>query len=185
MRAERLPHRIWEPACGPGAIVKVLREAGHEVIASDIKDYGCPNSTTADFLTTTRAPDDCLLALTNPPFRRINEFIVHGLKLVPRVIVLARLALLESEKRAPLFANGHLLRVHCFVDRVPKMHQREYEGRRNDSNAIAFAWFVFDAFPSARQQPALLDWIWADPTELTASEPNPPSLKDQRAGGAS
>ena len=35
LRVERLPHRIWEPACGPGAIVKVLRAAGHDVVAAD------------------------------------------------------------------------------------------------------------------------------------------------------
>jgi ParB-like nuclease domain len=37
---EKLPRRLWEPACGPGAIVRVLRAAGHEVLASDLVDYG-------------------------------------------------------------------------------------------------------------------------------------------------
>jgi hypothetical protein len=27
MRVEHLPLRVWEPACGPGAIVRVLRES--------------------------------------------------------------------------------------------------------------------------------------------------------------
>jgi hypothetical protein len=42
LRVEHLPHRIWEPACGRGAIVNVLRSAGHSVVASDIADYGVP-----------------------------------------------------------------------------------------------------------------------------------------------
>src|SRR5262249_58394798 len=29
LREERLPHRLWEPACGRGAIVRPLRAAGH------------------------------------------------------------------------------------------------------------------------------------------------------------
>jgi len=29
----RFPRTIWEPACGTGAIVRVLRDAGHRVIA--------------------------------------------------------------------------------------------------------------------------------------------------------
>ena len=36
LRAEKLPHFLWEPACGPGAIVNVLRGAGHTVLASDL-----------------------------------------------------------------------------------------------------------------------------------------------------
>ena len=39
-----LPHRIWEPACGTGNIVEVLRAAGHEVVATDLNDRGCPDS---------------------------------------------------------------------------------------------------------------------------------------------
>src|SRR5262249_58723087 len=42
LRAERLPRQIWKPACGRGAIVSVLRAHGHEVVASDIADYGLP-----------------------------------------------------------------------------------------------------------------------------------------------
>src|SRR6516162_8818181 len=54
LRVERLPHRIWEPAAGRGAIVRVLlRRAGHAVIASDVADYGFPLDFVRDFLTET------------------------------------------------------------------------------------------------------------------------------------
>ena len=33
---ERIPQHVWEPACGPGAIVRELRAVGHSVFASDI-----------------------------------------------------------------------------------------------------------------------------------------------------
>src|SRR3954467_12228483 len=35
LTVEKLPRRIWEPACGTGNIVKVLRRAGHDVLATD------------------------------------------------------------------------------------------------------------------------------------------------------
>jgi hypothetical protein len=41
LKVEPLPRVIWEPACGPGNIVNVLRSAGHRVYASDLVNYGC------------------------------------------------------------------------------------------------------------------------------------------------
>ena len=58
LAVEKLPHWLWEPACGPGAIVTVLRAAGHAVIASDIVDYGFRLHFRRDFLETTTAPSD-------------------------------------------------------------------------------------------------------------------------------
>ena len=50
---EMLPSLVWEPACGPGAIVAVLR---HTVIATDLNDWGCPDSEAGhDFLVERRA----------------------------------------------------------------------------------------------------------------------------------
>lgn len=40
LAAERFNGSIWEPACGQGHISKVLAEAGHEVISTDLVDYG-------------------------------------------------------------------------------------------------------------------------------------------------
>ena len=42
LKRETLPPVVWEPACGPGAIVSVVRAAGHTVIATDLNDWGCP-----------------------------------------------------------------------------------------------------------------------------------------------
>jgi hypothetical protein len=41
LERETLPSVVWEPACGPGAIVSVLRAASH--IATDLNDRGCPD----------------------------------------------------------------------------------------------------------------------------------------------
>jgi hypothetical protein len=57
LRVEQLPARIWEPAAGHGSIVRVLRDAGHNVITSDIHDYGGLDFV-RDFLTETKMPTD-------------------------------------------------------------------------------------------------------------------------------
>jgi hypothetical protein len=102
MRAESLQEVIWEPACGPGRIVNVLRGAGHKVYATDLVDYGCPDSEVRiDFLME-RHPSVYVGAIvTNPPFKIANEFVAHALKLdIPKVVMLLRLAFLESEAEA-------------------------------------------------------------------------------------
>ena len=96
LRVEKLDHWIWECSAGRGAIAHVLRGAGHAVIASDIIEYDdFKLHFTGDFLRMTKAPVRCEIIVTNPPFKIINEFVAHALDLCPRVIMLARLALLE------------------------------------------------------------------------------------------
>jgi hypothetical protein len=147
LRAESLPHRIWEPACGRGAIVNVLRAAGHEVVASDLVDYGvpvtCPGYLNVDFLMERRAPEGTEAIVTNPPFRLAQQFVEHALELCPRVIMLLRLAFLESERRSPILDGGHLERVHVFRRRLPMMHRDGWSGPRA-SSGMAFGWFVWN-----------------------------------------
>ena len=65
---ETLPLTIWEPAAGRGAIVKVLRAAGHTVVASDITAYDFELDFVADFLATVLPPPGCGMVVTNPPY---------------------------------------------------------------------------------------------------------------------
>jgi hypothetical protein len=144
LRAEALPHRLWEPAAGRGAIVNVLRAAGHEVLASDLVDYGDPTHfARRDFLLERKVPDGCQCIITNPPFRLANEFVEHALNLHPRVVMLLRLAFLESDRRSDILENRGLARVHVFRRRLPMMHRDAWEGPKAGS-AMAFAWFCWD-----------------------------------------
>ena len=142
MRAELLPLCVWEAAAGRSSIVNVLRDRGHRVIASDIVDYGGLDFV-ADFLTATQMPKGCGCILTNPPFQIVNRFIAHALDLSPRVIMLARLALLESVARTEILEYRNLVRVHVFRNRLPMMHRDGWDGPRA-SSAVAYAWFVWD-----------------------------------------
>src|SRR5262245_31881179 len=141
LKEEPLAGVIWEPACGPGAIVTVLRKAGYRVVATDLVDYGCPDSTGGvDFLKQQHAPEDAKTVLTNPPFMFANEFVRHALTLVPRVVMLLRLAFLEGQGRSDILDGGQLARVYVFRNRLPRNIWKGAEA----SSAMAFAWFSWN-----------------------------------------
>lgn len=140
--AVSLPPVIWEPACGPGAIVRELRAVGHEVIATDLRDYGLEDSRGGvDFLQCQSAIAPCIV--TNPPFKDAEAFVKKARELCPLVIMLLRLAFLESERRRPILDHGDLSKVLVFRKRLPMMHRDGWEGPRA-SSAMAFAWLVWD-----------------------------------------
>jgi hypothetical protein len=156
LRVENLPHYLWEPAAGRGAIVEVLRSAGHEVYASDLIDYGYPlHHGGRDFLLEPEMPDAVGAIVTNPPYMLAEEFVEHALTLSPLVVMLLRLAFLESERRCHLLEGRGLARVHVFRKRLPMMHRDGWEGKKGNSG-MAFAWFVWDC---AHTGPTTIDRI--------------------------
>jgi hypothetical protein len=144
LRAENLPTRIWEPACGPGAIVRILRASGRDVFASDLVNYESPNQDAAgwDFLMEKQIPEGIQAIVTNPPYKLAGQFAEHALELCPKVALLLRLAFLESEGRCGILDGGDLARVIVFRDRLPMMHRGNWEGPKS-TNTIAFAWFIW------------------------------------------
>ena len=138
---------IWEPACGPGSIVQALRDLDRTVIATDLVDYGLEDSRSGvDFLMETKTPfvdPDFGAIITNPPFKLAEQFVEKALELCPHVIMLLRLAFLESERRTNILEHSGLARVHVFRKRLPMMHRDGWEGNKTGSG-MAFAWFVWD-----------------------------------------
>jgi hypothetical protein len=143
LRVEQLPRRLWEPCAGRGNIVDVLRAHGHEVIGSDLIDYGRPDFFSGrDFLLEPKLPDGCEGIVTNPPFKIAAQFVEHALRLSPLVIMLLRLAFMESERRCPILEGAGLARIHVFRKRLPMMHRDGWEGRKANSG-MAFCWMVW------------------------------------------
>jgi hypothetical protein len=160
LSVEKLPLRIWEPAAGRGAIVDVLRAAGHEVVATDLIDYGVPGQAGGrDFLLETEAPAGIDCTLTNPPFRVANEFVAHALKLCSRVVILARLSFLESERRRHILENAGLARVYVFRHRIPFMHRDGWDGPKATS-AIPYAWYCWDRSHRGPATVHRISWDW-------------------------
>ena len=145
LKAENLPEVVWEPACGPGSIVRVLRATGRQVYATDLVDYESRDQDEAgwDFLLERQLPIGVQAIVTNPPFKNASAFARKAIELCPRVCMLMRLAFLEGIGRSDILDGGKLARVLVFKDRLPLMHRSGWDGNRS-TNAIAFAWFIWD-----------------------------------------
>jgi len=68
--------RVWEPACGDGALVREIRGVGIVCEASDLIDRGCPDSWLGDFFSIGQSQAPAII--TNPPFNLINARDGHG-----------------------------------------------------------------------------------------------------------
>jgi hypothetical protein len=158
---ENLPHWIWEPCAGRGAIANVLRDRGHAVVCSDLIRYDdFPLHFVGDFLLQTKAPVGCDAIVTNPQYQIATEFTRHALDLAPRAYLLLRLAFLESVHRTEILERRGLARVHVFRRRLFMMHRDGWAGPRA-SSAIPFAWFVWDRDHHGR--PTIVDRIGGRP----------------------
>jgi hypothetical protein len=157
LKVENFSGTILEPACGDGAIVNVLRSAGHRVYATDLVERGCPDSESrVDFLMEPTPSFHIGAILTNPPYALAERFVLHALTLgVPKVAMLLRLAFLESERRSAILDGGKLARVFVFKRRLPMMHREGWDGPLA-SNAMPFAWLVWS---SSHKGPAELSRI--------------------------
>lgn len=138
-----MPSGIWEPACGDGAISRVLAEAGRHVWSTDLvgRGYGFARR---DFLLEYAMPGDIGGIVTNPPFKLADDFALHALERlrVPYLAMLLRLAFLEGMARgAALFTPHPPARVWAFGKRPTLWRGDEVAGT---GGSIAYAWFVWD-----------------------------------------
>ncbi len=148
---------IWEPACGDGAISRVLEAAGHPVVSTDLVDRGYGESR-VDFLMEQR-----LLAptiITNPPFKMAEEFLEKGLALgAVKIAMLLRLAWLEGRARKTIFESTPISRVLIASKRI-QMARGGSDRGDGGGGMIAFAWFVWDVTHTG---PPTLGWFdWKD-----------------------
>lgn len=68
---------VWEPACGDGAMSRVLEAQGLRVVSTDVRATGYGR--VCDFLATAPREDGrCLPIITNPPFCLAEQFIRHA-----------------------------------------------------------------------------------------------------------
>lgn len=149
--------RIWEPACGDGAISDILHDHWTcAVVATDIVDRGCGGI--LDFLSPSAGLWGNVDAIiTNPPFKLAREFVDAALRRAPYVAMLLRLAFLEGAARKPWFENLPLARVHVASRRLPMMHRHGWTGPKAGS-AVCHAWFVWDKRHEGRPQIQWFDW---------------------------
>lgn len=95
---------IWEPACGNGAMSKILEHYQHTVISTDIatESYGMPGN---NFLKEGyHYACDCII--TNPPFNLSHPFIKKALTIAQTVAILCKSQYWHSRSRAKLFRDN-------------------------------------------------------------------------------
>lgn len=149
LRVEKLPHVLWEPCAGRGAISRELKAAGHAVVTTDLcwhpgADDGIIGG--VDFLLERAPPADVAAIVTNPPFMLADRFIRHGLSLGLPVIVLLRLMALEGAGRSDLI-DRHLRRVWAGRERLPKFQRDGWTGKTIATETAPYAWFRFEPEP--------------------------------------
>lgn len=141
LSVERFNGTVLEPACGDGAISKVLQEAGHNVISNDLinRGFGTPH---VDFLLDFQTRVENII--TNPPFKLANEFALHAIEMASnKVAFLCRLGWLEGQERRKMFVSTPLARVWVFSGRVPMLRGGN-QMMKGGGGMIAFAWYVWD-----------------------------------------
>ena len=139
-----LNHFIWEPACGGGHLVEVLKERGYNVMATDIVDRGSAVKT-ADFLTL--KGDWSGDILTNPPFKHAEAFVRKALDLIwygNRVVFFLRIMFLESTKRQTLFKKYPPKYVYVHSSRMATAKGGDFEKYKGGGKSMCYAWFVWE-----------------------------------------
>lgn len=159
---------VWEPACGMGAISKVLTSHGIYTLNTDITNHGYEfQNYTLDFL---KCKHDAAAMhqpmhpniITNPPFRSAMFFALAGIKYVKasggKLALLNRLQWLEGiGRKEKLFDEYPPSRVWVFSRRIPRMHNPTWTGKKT-SSLVAFAWYVWD-FTKDYNRETRLGWV--------------------------
>jgi hypothetical protein len=128
LSVEQFDGTIWEPACGEGAIAKVLEAAGHDVVASDLIDYGYGHSG-RDFLAATRPQARHIV--TNPTygFGLADKFIAQALRFTGetgrKVAMLLNLASLAHRTRTAWWQANQPTRLYA-IDSVVCWPEHRY-----------------------------------------------------------
>ena len=125
---------VLEPACGGGAIVRVLSDRGYQnVTAYDLEDGKSFLDETGRF--------DCVL--TNPPYSLSQEFIRHGLEVADRTIYLLPITYLHGQRRHDEFyGKGHLHQINVFT-RYPLLGEALRDDGTYRTGMMAYGWFDF------------------------------------------
>lgn len=141
---------VWEPACGHGAIAKVLIAARIPVVSTDLIHRGWGTGG-IDFLAETTARGRHVI--TNPPFGRglADRFIRHALTLTRpaggKVAMLLDLASLAHPVRTTLFTANPPAAIYALDELVCLPN-----GQRNAaiSATMRFCWVVWHPDHSGR-----------------------------------
>lgn len=162
LSVERFEGDIWEPACGDGAISRELVRAGHDVIATDITDwgYGYPGY---DFLTLDKPFARNIV--TNPPYGwgLADRFVDQALRFTAetggRVAMLLNIASLCHPKRHESFVRQPPSMIYALDDCIcwPMGNPRRASRTTTEHR---YAWLLWD---HAHKGETVIRWLSTAP----------------------
>lgn len=157
LQVEQFEGAIWEPACGNGAISRVLLDHGYSVFSTDLMERGF-GVAGWDFLFEHKMNGHSKHIVTNPPFKLGTEFARHALNIVPdggKVAMLLKIGFLEGPTREDI--HQHLARVWVIRRRVTFLKDGKAFSRSNGKGGIhTYAWFVWQR---GHLGPVQLGWL--------------------------
>lgn len=135
--------RIWEPACGDGALCKALIECGFDdLVATNLipRGYGLHG---VDFLMEheLRAP----IIVTNPPASLATQFGIHAQRLgADMTALLVRTKFLAGRERYETLMKPHPPAfIYQFIERIKFFAGDTAKEDQPGWNTEDFAWFVW------------------------------------------
>jgi hypothetical protein len=154
LRHEKFHGMLWEPACGDGAICRVLAGHGYKFIATDLVDRGYPGTLHGlDFTDPEHCGGTAASIITNPPYRQAEKFVRRALEIATdRVCMLLRLQFLEGKRRLRLWQETPIARFYIFSNRIGFTK----EGVPHDGGMIAYMWAVWQHGHSG---PPIVRWV--------------------------
>jgi hypothetical protein len=149
----KLRGSILEPACGNGAIVKVLNEYGYICKFYDIE---------TDFLKETDFYDTII---TNPPYSLSLEFIIKAKEISDNFFFLLPISYLHGITRYKKIYTDHsfnLREVFVFT-RYPLLGEDLRDDGKHHTGMMAYAWYWFDRHHLGKPE---ISWLNNNPYVL-------------------
>lgn len=134
---------LLEPACGNNAIVKFLIENLNHKFSMSAYDIN-GKFISFNFLNET-IQYDCIV--TNPPFSKANEFILHAKKIATKkIIFLMPLSYLHGKNRFDTIWTDKEFPLKCvyIFTRYPLLENEIREDGKYKTGMQVYAWYVWD-----------------------------------------
>ena len=143
---------VLEPACGNGAIVRILKTFGYQVEAYDL-------SQGTDFLNETKTYGTII---TNPPFSLSDEFIAKAKEVADEFYFLLPLSYLHGKARYDtVYRDPHYpLRAVYIFTRYPMLGDELRPDGKHRTGMMVYAWFHFQRRPLGESfGPPTIHWL--------------------------
>ncbi|RCK43179.1 hypothetical protein [Thalassospira profundimaris] len=169
LRSELLTSLVWDPACGRGICAEAAKEAGYQVYASDVYNWGYGDNRGLDFLKRKHPPKIFagreFSVFSNVPFSMACEFVRQSFALGARKLVLfQRQAWLEGGDRKDFWREFPYQRQYLCRKRVSCywFHFSPQEREDKNSGTTAYSWYVFERGQNSTFQSDWIDFIESD-----------------------